>query len=313
MFNRKPLADELSALAYAIDGHGSMQPCPPSGLQASAIPVSLPPPQAALANATTAPKLQKRRFPTAGTVSLRRTVYVANLTGGKRRVGCRELFYGGGVTPSGSLAAWLDRFLYAHPFEGRSARRYAASERPAFGDLDDRLLDGWTDLLAGARTLLDVGSGPATFARRAAERFGHLQVIAIDPSRDFARHHASLHVARARGEALPLATGTVDLALCLSSIRHVRDRAATFRELRRVVRPGGRLAIIELDPAASRTRIAAHADHLGSPLLRRAFGPFLVRTAPRVESIEATARVAGWQRAALRDDPVQPVYILELV
>ncbi len=216
------------------------------------------------------------------------------------------------MTPSGSLAAWLDRMLFAHPFEGRSARRYATAERPAFGDLDDRLLDAWTDRLAGASTLVDVGTGPATFARRAAERFPHLRVIALDPSRDFAHRHASVHVARARGEALPLATGTADVAICLSSIRHVRDRAATLRELRRVVRPGGRLAIVELDPVASRTRIAAHADRLGSRWLRRAFGPVLVRTAPRVEAIEATARAAGWQRTALRDDPVQPVYVLEL-
>src|SRR3954466_1555899 len=99
--------------------------------------------------------------------------------------------------------------LYAHPFEGRTARRYARAERPAFGDLDDRLLDGWTAELAGARTLLEVGCGPATFARRAAARFPHLEVIAVDPSRDFARHHPSIHVARARGEALPLATDSV--------------------------------------------------------------------------------------------------------
>ena len=211
-----------------------------------------------------------------------------------------------------SLTAWLDRLLFAHPFEGRLALRYATAERPAFGDLDDRLLDTWADLLASASTLVDVGCGPATFVRRTAERFPHLCVIAVDPSRDFARTHASIHVARSRGEALPLATGSADFAICLSSIRYVRDRPAAFRELRRVVRPGGRLAIVELDPIASRARIAAHAEQLGSPWVRRVFGPLVVRTAPRLEMIEATARAAGWQHTALRDDPVQPVYVLEL-
>lgn len=201
----------------------------------------------------------------------------------------------------------LDRLLYRHPFEGGSARRYERDERPAFGDLDDRLLDGLAPELTGAdRRLLDLGCGPATFARRAAARFAVLTVIAIDPSRDFARRG----VVRAAGEALPLADRSIDVAICLSSIRHVRDRAVTLRELRRVVR--GQLMIVELDPAADRQRIANHADRLGSPILRRAFGPLVVRTAPPAEAIVTLARDAGFSLRALRADPIQPVYVMEL-
>ena len=199
---------------------------------------------------------------------------------------------------------WLDRVLYRHPFEGASARRYATAERPAFGDLDERLLDAMG--LDGARRLLDLGSGPGTFAARAAARHPDLQVIAVEPS------HAFRPLVRAVGEALPLASGCIDVAICLSSIRHVRDRRATLRELRRVVRRDGRLVIVELDPASSSRRIAAHADRLGSPLLRRAFGPLVVRTAPPVGAIESLAHGAGWSTASRRDDAVQPVYILEL-
>lgn len=209
------------------------------------------------------------------------------------------------------LAAWLDRVLYRHPFEGGSARRYATAERPAFGDLDDRLLDGMPTL-ASARRLLDLGFGPGTFASRALARHPQLGVIAIDPSRDFARPHAGLAVIRATGEALPLASESIDVAICLSSIRHVRDRGAALRELRRVVRLGGTLVIVELDPTAAPARIAAHADRLGAALLRSAFGPLVVRTAPTWESIRDLAAAAGWQMHARRDDPVQPVYVMEL-
>lgn len=202
--------------------------------------------------------------------------------------------------------------LYRRPFEGRGAQRYATAERPAFGNLDDRLLDDMAAVLDGARTLLDVGAGPGTFGQRAAARHPALTVIAVDPSRDYARRQAGTQVVRACGEALPLAGRTVDVALCLSSIRHVRNRAATLRELRRVVRAGGRLVIVELDPVATRARIAAHADHLGSPLLRAAFGPLVCRTAPRADAIIALATSAGWRLKAHRPDPVQPVYILEL-
>ena len=209
-----------------------------------------------------------------------------------------------------ALVSWLDRVLYRHPFEGASARRYESKERPAFGDLDERLLDGMAPLLAPARRLLDLGAGPATFAARAATRHPELTVLAIDPSRDFARTHPGVHVVRAAGEALPLSDGAIDVAMCLSSIRHVRDRAATLAELRRVVR--GTLVIVELDPEADATRVAAHANALGGSILRHAFGPLVLRTAPTADAIATLARDAGWHLRARRDDPVQPVYILEL-
>jgi ubiquinone/menaquinone biosynthesis C-methylase UbiE len=201
--------------------------------------------------------------------------------------------------------------LYRHPFEGASARRYARDERPAFGDLDERLLDGMAPMLAKAHRLLDLGAGPATFAGRAAARYPALQVVTVDPSKDFARTRVGLEVLRAAGEALPLADRSIDVAVALSSIRHVRDRAATLRELRRVVT--GILVIVELDPAADAKRIAAHADQLGSSLLRHAFGPLVVRTAPPATEIVQLAATAGWRIRVHRDDPVQPVYIMELV
>lgn len=200
----------------------------------------------------------------------------------------------------------LDRLLFRHPFEGGSARRYARDARPAFGDLDDRLLDALAPQLTAGRRLLDLGCGPGTLARRAALRFPAVTVVAVEPSRDFARRG----VVRAAGEALPFADRSIDLAICLSSIRHVRDRGATLRELRRVVR--ARLVIVELDPAADRRRIARHADRLGSPVLRRVFGPLVVRTAPPAEAIAALAVDAGFTLRELRPDALQPVYIMEL-
>lgn len=199
----------------------------------------------------------------------------------------------------------FDRFLYRYPFEGASARRYARMERPAFGDLDERILDALA--LDSARNLLDLGCGPGAFADAARRRFPALHVIAVDPSRDFASRPGFV---RAAGEALPLADRSIDVAVCLSSLRHVKDRVQTLRELRRVV--SGRLLVVELDPAADRTRIANHADHLGSALLRHVFGPLVVRTAPPAATMQRLAETAGWRLRSLAPDPVQPVYRMEL-
>src|SRR5689334_3118541 len=109
-----------------------------------------------------------------------------------------------------ALLAWLDRVLYRHPFTGASARRYATRERPAFGDLDDRLIDALP--LANVRTVLDLGCGPGTFGGRLAERYPELAIVGVDPGVPVGRV-----IARAAGEALPLRDAAVDLAICVSS------------------------------------------------------------------------------------------------
>jgi ubiquinone/menaquinone biosynthesis C-methylase UbiE len=201
---------------------------------------------------------------------------------------------------------FLDHLLYRHPFEGGSARRYARDQRPAFGDLDERLLDRLEPVLARARRLLDLGCGPGTFAAAAAARHPGLEVVAVDPSRDFARGG----VVRASGEDLPFPDRSMDVAVCLSSIRHVRDRAAALAELRRVVRPGGGLVIVELDPGASADRAANHARRLGGRVLRAVFAPLVLRTAPPRDAIAALAVAAGWRQVDGWLDPIQPVYVL---
>src|SRR5438477_178316 len=62
----------------------------------------------------------------------------------------------------------------------------------------------------------------------------------------------------------------------------------------------------------TRSKVRPRAGRLGHWILRRTFGPLVVRTAPRVEEIERLARGAGWQVRARRDDREQPVYVIEL-
>jgi ubiquinone/menaquinone biosynthesis C-methylase UbiE len=208
------------------------------------------------------------------------------------------------------VADLVDPWLYRHPFEGRSARRYAEIERAGFGDLDARLVESWKRDLGTARRLIDVGAGPATFEAALAERFPLLTVHGVEPSRDFARVGSGCPMVRGRGEALPFRDGAFDLGLCLSSIRHIADRAAALAELRRVVTRAA--WIVELDPRSSRDRVHNHTRRMRSPVLRWAFGPLVVATAPRAEDIAAVAEAAGWRVVEVRPDPLQPVYVMRL-
>jgi ubiquinone/menaquinone biosynthesis C-methylase UbiE len=106
--------------------------------------------------------------------------------------------------------------------------------------------------------VLDAGCGTG---RHAAHLVGRHSVIGVDSSAEMLAAAAT----RVRGvewrrgdlDALPVAEDSVDAALCALAIGHMPDVGPPLRELARVVRPGGRIIITELHPAA--VLIGGHA------------------------------------------------------
>ncbi|MHB8470409.1 MAG: class I SAM-dependent methyltransferase [Gaiellaceae bacterium] len=83
----------------------------------------------------------------------------------------------------------------------------------------------------GAR-VLDVGCGDR---RNDALLAGAAAIVGFDvPGNVRADVHGSI-------DAIPVEDGSFDIVLCLQVLEHVRNPAAAVRELRRVVRPGGRV------------------------------------------------------------------------
>ena len=97
----------------------------------------------------------------------------------------------------------------------------------------------------GARRVLDVGTGPGTVAALAAARGA--TVVAVDPEPGMLELAAALvptaELHRAALPALPLAPGSFDAVVANFVLNHVGDPAAALAELRRVTRPGGRVAV----------------------------------------------------------------------
>jgi len=111
----------------------------------------------------------------------------------------------------------------------------------------------------GTVRILDIGTGTGALAIDAAQRWPAAEIIASDSSEgmlDVARRRADerSHDARDQGapirwltapaDALEMPDASIDLAVSSFVFQLVPDRAATYREVLRVLRPGGRLHLV---------------------------------------------------------------------
>jgi demethylmenaquinone methyltransferase / 2-methoxy-6-polyprenyl-1,4-benzoquinol methylase len=145
----------------------------------------------------------------------------------------------------------------------RVAARYDAANRLMSGGVDvlwrkkaiGRLLEG----LGDRPLLLDLGAGTLDGGREIVRRAPLARVISADFSRQMLRagrkkipDGAIIETHGADGHDLPYRDAAFDGAFSAFCVRNLRDLPRGLRELRRVVRPGGRVAILEFFRANKR-------------------------------------------------------------
>ena len=104
--------------------------------------------------------------------------------------------------------------------------------------------------------LLDVACGTGLVAAEAAKILGSAaDITCLDPSEGMlavARRKLSAHFVQARAERMPLPADAFDFLTMGYALRHVTSLEETFLEFRRVLKPGGRLLILEVTKPSSR-------------------------------------------------------------
>jgi demethylmenaquinone methyltransferase/2-methoxy-6-polyprenyl-1,4-benzoquinol methylase len=132
----------------------------------------------------------------------------------------------------------------------RIAPVYDVMNRVMTGGLDRRWRRITVELaVSPGDRVLDACCGTGDLAI-AAQRRGAAKVVGLDFSEEMlerARRKApELEWVRGDALALPFGDGSFDAATVGFGVRNVDDLDAGIRELRRVLRPGGRLAILEI-------------------------------------------------------------------
>jgi demethylmenaquinone methyltransferase/2-methoxy-6-polyprenyl-1,4-benzoquinol methylase len=104
--------------------------------------------------------------------------------------------------------------------------------------------------LVRGMSVVDVGTGTGLVAREAAAIVGDpALVLGVDPSPGMmanAKVPAGVRLLAGRAEAIPVADSSADFISMGYALRHVSDLAAAFTEYFRVLRPGGRVCLLEI-------------------------------------------------------------------
>jgi SAM-dependent methyltransferase len=104
--------------------------------------------------------------------------------------------------------------------------------------------------LADAGPLVDLGCGTGAVTKRIRGACPRLPVLGLDSSPVMiSRAAPPLPLACATASALPLRSGSVGSVLMRYVVQHLADPAVAFAEARRVLLPGGLLAVVEADAA----------------------------------------------------------------
>jgi demethylmenaquinone methyltransferase/2-methoxy-6-polyprenyl-1,4-benzoquinol methylase len=133
-------------------------------------------------------------------------------------------------------------------------------------------------LRAGLRpgmTTLDVGVGTGLVAQQAAAIVGDPSLVTgVDPSPGMLENAvlpAGVKLVSGRAEELPFPDNSVDFLSMGYALRHISDLSLAFAEFHRVLKPGGRLCILEITCPENRLHKAllkTYARHV-VPMLAR--------------------------------------------
>lgn len=203
------------------------------------------------------------------------TAYAKALAAAGKGGGCCGTSGGccGAASSSGDLATLAGY--------GQERQEHAAAANTSFGCGNPLALAG----VRAGQTVLDLGSGAGFDLLLASDKVGAQgMVIGVDMTEEMvvaARENirqagrGNLEVRQGYIEALPVADATVDWVISNCVINLSPDKPAVFKEIARVLKPGGRISIADIVaedlPAWLRASIEAHIGCVAGAISEAAY------------------------------------------
>lgn len=193
--------------------------------------------------------------------------------------------------------------------EGIVAKWYAANTAEMMKEYVD-LARRVAKELPGDSAVLEVAPGPGYFCIELA-KLGDYRITGLDISHTFVRMAAEraakagvkIDFRQGSASAMPFPNNSFDFLLCRAAFKNFAQPVAALREMRRVLKAGGRGLIIDLKGDASKSDVGRAVDAMGLTtwnriLTKLTFKTMLLKrayTKPQFEQMLAQAEFAKTQ------------------
>ena len=149
----------------------------------------------------------------------------------------------------------------------------------ADAEYEEQILPMAAEHLAGARRVLDVGTGEGQIARLAIARAGVASAVGIDPTQaqitEAHRRAGGPAYGRAGAAALPFPAASFDAVVACLVFEHIDDVDEAIAEVARVLEPGGRFLFFLNHPLLQTPNSGWIDDHILEEQYWR-IGPYLL-------------------------------------
>lgn len=199
--------------------------------------------------------------------------------------------------------------------EGQIAKWYAKTTHK---DLDEfkALAKRMSEALPEGAKVLEVAPGPGYFAIELA-KLGKYKITGLDISKTFVEiasknaREAGVEIDFRHGNAsnMPFEDGIFDLIVCRAAFKNFSEPVMAVKEMRRVLRPGGKALIIDLRRDTPRETIDAYVDKMNAGAVNAAFMKLtfrlmLLKRAYTRDEFERFISESGFQKCEIEETPI---------
>ena len=199
--------------------------------------------------------------------------------------------------------------------EGGVARWYDKTTRrdlPEFKALARRVAAG----LAPGAKVLEVAPGPGFFAIELA-KIGKYEITGLDISKSFVdiakgnaqQEHVEVDFREGNVSQMPFAEASFDFLLCRAAFKNFADPVGAIREMRRVLKPGGRALVIDLRKDVNKKALDDYirglkVGILDAFMMKWTFRLMLIRRAYTKQQFVEFISQGGFDNSEIQETPI---------